>query len=119
MSDQADVLVELDGVTKEFGDLTAVEGIDFTIHRGEFFTLVGPSGCGKTTTLRMISGFEQPTRGEVRIDDRPIAAIPPEARDTNLVFQQLSRSRTCPSARTRLRPAEGGRRHRDASLARL
>lgn len=90
MSDQADVLVELDGVTKEFGDVTAVEGIDFTVHRGEFFTLVGPSGCGKTTTLRMISGFEQPTRGEVRIDDRPMAAVPPEARDTNLVFQHLS-----------------------------
>lgn len=90
MPDQADVLVELDGVTKEFGDVTAVEGIDFAVRRGEFFTLVGPSGCGKTTTLRMISGFEQPTRGEVRIDDRPMAAVPPEARDTNLVFQHLS-----------------------------
>jgi spermidine/putrescine transport system ATP-binding protein len=90
MADQADVLVELDGVTKEFGDVIAVEGVDFAVRRGEFFTLVGPSGCGKTTTLRMISGFEQPTRGEVRIDDRPMAAVPPEARDTNLVFQHLS-----------------------------
>ncbi|ESS05463.1 MAG: ABC-type spermidine/putrescine transport system, ATPase component [uncultured archaeon A07HB70] len=90
MPPQGDVLVELDGVTKEFGDVTAVEGIDFSVRRGEFFTLVGPSGCGKTTTLRMISGFEQPTRGDVRIDGRAMAAVPPEARDTNLVFQHLS-----------------------------
>ena len=90
MPPQGDVLVELDGVTKEFGDVTAVEGIDFSVRRGEFFTLVGPSGCGKTTTLRMISGFEQPTRGDVRIDGRAMAAVPPEGRDTNLVFQHLS-----------------------------
>jgi spermidine/putrescine transport system ATP-binding protein len=90
MPPQGDVLVELDGVTKEFGDVTAVEEIDFSVRRGEFFTLVGPSGCGKTTTLRMISGFEQPTRGDVRIDGRAMAAVPPEARDTNLVFQHLS-----------------------------
>jgi spermidine/putrescine transport system ATP-binding protein len=64
--------------------------VDFSVQRGEFFTLVGPSGCGKTTTLRMISGFEQPTAGEVRIDGRSMAGIPPEARDTNLVFQHLS-----------------------------
>ena len=83
-------LVELDEVTKEFGDLTAVNGVDFSVREGEFFTLVGPSGCGKTTTLRMICGFEHPTRGAVRIDDRPMGAVPPEARDTNLVFQQLS-----------------------------
>ncbi len=90
MPPQGDVLVELDGVTKEFGDVTAVEGIDFSVRRGEFFTLVGPSGCGKTTTLRMISGFEQPTRGDVRIDGRAMATVPPEGRDTNLVFQHLS-----------------------------
>ncbi|WP_152040904.1 ABC transporter ATP-binding protein [Salinigranum salinum] len=87
---EGDVLVELDGVVKEFGDLTAVKNVEFSVHRGEFFTLVGPSGCGKTTTLRMISGFEQPTRGEVHIGGQPMAAVPPEARDTNLVFQHLS-----------------------------
>ena len=90
MAAETDVLVELDGVRKEFGDVTAVEGIDFTVRRGEFFTLVGPSGCGKTTTLRMISGFEQPTDGQVRIDRKSMEAVPPEARDTNLVFQHLS-----------------------------
>jgi len=90
MTDETDVLVELDGVRKEFGDVTAVEGVDLAVRRGEFFTLVGPSGCGKTTTLRMISGFEQPTTGQVRIDGEPMTEVPPEARDTNLVFQHLS-----------------------------
>jgi spermidine/putrescine transport system ATP-binding protein len=90
MATNADTLVQLDGVRKEFGDVTAVEGIDFDVRRGEFFTLVGPSGCGKTTTLRMISGFERPTEGDVYIDGQSMAGIPPEARDTNLVFQHLS-----------------------------
>jgi len=90
MTTERDTLVELDGVRKEFGDVTAVDGIDFSVRRGEFFTLVGPSGCGKTTTLRMISGFERPMEGELRIDGRPMSAVPPEARDTNLVFQHLS-----------------------------
>jgi len=90
MAAQTDVLVELDDVRKNFGDVTAVQTVDFAVRRGEFFTLVGPSGCGKTTTLRMISGFEQPTSGSVRIDGRPMEAVPPEARDTNLVFQHLS-----------------------------
>ncbi|MYL17602.1 ATP-binding cassette domain-containing protein [Halorubrum terrestre] len=83
-------LVELDEVTKRFGDLTAVGGVDFSVREGEFFTLVGPSGCGKTTTLRMICGFEHPTEGEVRIDGQSMGSVPPEARETNLVFQQLS-----------------------------
>ena len=83
-------LVELNDVRKEFGNVIAVKDIDFDVRQGEFFTLVGPSGCGKTTTLRMISGFEQPTEGEIRINGRSMAAIPPEARDTNLVFQHLS-----------------------------
>jgi len=85
-----DVLVELDGLRKEYGDVTAVDGIDFDIRRGEFFSLVGPSGCGKTTTLRMISGFERPTDGVVMLDDKDSVAIPPNERDTNLVFQHLS-----------------------------
>ncbi|MFC4450612.1 ABC transporter ATP-binding protein [Halorussus aquaticus] len=85
-----EALIELDDVRKEFGDVTAVDGIDFRIERGEFFSLVGPSGCGKTTTLRMISGFETPTDGTVVIDGRDMAGVPPDARDTNLVFQHLS-----------------------------
>ena len=90
MTTETEVLVDLDDVRKEFGDLVAVKGIDLTVRQGEFFTLVGPSGCGKTTTLRMISGFERPTDGAVRINGRDMGAVPPEARDTNLVFQHLS-----------------------------
>ncbi|WP_158058589.1 ABC transporter ATP-binding protein [Halorussus halophilus] len=80
-------LVELDGVRKEFGDVTAVKEVNLAVERGEFFSLVGPSGCGKTTTLRMISGFETPTKGSVYIDDQDMAGVPPDVRDTNLVFQ--------------------------------
>ncbi|WP_458209133.1 ABC transporter ATP-binding protein [Haladaptatus sp. NG-SE-30] len=83
-------LVDLSNVRKEYGDVTAVDGIDLTVRRGEFFSLVGPSGCGKTTTLRMISGFETPTAGMVEIDGQNSIGIPPEERDTNLVFQHLS-----------------------------
>jgi len=90
MATTDDTLVELEGITKRFDDVTAVDGVGFSVRRGEFFTLVGPSGSGKTTTLRMISGFEQPTEGTLRIDGKPMAAVPPEARDTNLVFQRLS-----------------------------
>jgi spermidine/putrescine transport system ATP-binding protein len=90
MTTEYDVMVELAGVRKEFGAVTAVDGIDFSVREGEFFTLVGPSGCGKTTTLRMISGFERPTDGAVRIGGQPMLSVPPESRDTNLVFQHLS-----------------------------
>ena len=87
-SDKA--LVELSGVRKEYGDVTAVDGLDFEIRQEEFFSLVGPSGCGKTTTLRMISGFERPTEGTVYIDGADVSGVPPNARDTNLVFQHLA-----------------------------
>ena len=55
--------VRLEGVTKRFGDVVAVDGIDLEIADGEFFSMLGPSGSGKTTTLRMIAGFELPTEG--------------------------------------------------------
>ncbi|WP_020220659.1 ABC transporter ATP-binding protein [Halarchaeum acidiphilum] len=90
MTDGAQSLVELDDVRKEYGDVTAVDGVSFDIKRGEFFSLVGPSGCGKTTTLRMISGFEQPTSGTVRLNGADAHDVPPNERDTNLVFQHLS-----------------------------
>jgi len=57
--------IELSKLTKQFAEVTAVDGIDLHIPGGEFFSLLGPSGCGKTTTLRMIAGFEQPTSGEI------------------------------------------------------
>jgi spermidine/putrescine transport system ATP-binding protein len=90
MVETDDTLVELSDIRKEFGDVTAVDGVDFTIDRGEFFSLVGPSGCGKTTTLRMICGFETPTGGEIRLDGFDTSGVPPDERDVHLVFQQPS-----------------------------
>ena len=82
--------VEIIGVTKRFGDVTAVDDMDLRIARGEFYSLLGPSGCGKTTTLRMIAGFEQPTEGEILLAGTPIAGVPPYQRNVNTVFQHYA-----------------------------
>ena len=79
--------VRLRGVSKRFGDLTAVREMDLDIPRGEFFTMLGPSGCGKTTTLRMIAGFEEPSDGTVLLDGEDVTGLPPFKRATNTVFQ--------------------------------
>src|SRR5215211_7516852 len=70
VADEFDVL--LTNITKRFGETVAVDDVSFGVRRGEFFSLLGPSGCGKTTTLRMISGFDFPTSGELRIRDRVV-----------------------------------------------
>ena len=70
--------------------VTAVDGMDLSIERGEFYSLLGPSGCGKTTTLRMIAGFEQPTEGEIFLAGKPIAGVPPYQRNVNTVFQHYA-----------------------------
>ncbi|MBW2057018.1 MAG: ABC transporter ATP-binding protein [Deltaproteobacteria bacterium] len=85
-----DIDVQVVGLTKKFGDFTAVDGVSFSVTRGSFFSLLGPSGCGKTTILRMISGFEAPTRGEVYIGGELVNDVPPNRRRTNLVFQNLA-----------------------------
>lgn len=72
------------------GDVRAVDNIDLEIKDGELITLLGPSGCGKTTTLRMISGFELPSEGEIFIGDRPVANVPPNKRDIAMVFQSYA-----------------------------
>ena len=86
----SDTSVRLAGVTKRFGDLTAVHGLDLDIASGEFFTLLGPSGCGKTTTLRMVAGFEKPTEGRVLIDGEDVTGLPAFKRPTNTVFQSYA-----------------------------
>ncbi|EMA23663.1 ABC transporter ATP-binding protein [Haloarcula argentinensis] len=82
--------VELDGVTRHYGETTAVEDLSLAVREGEFFTLVGPSGCGKTTTLRLIAGFEDPTQGEVRFGGTSVTGVPPEDRDVGVVFQNYA-----------------------------
>jgi spermidine/putrescine transport system ATP-binding protein len=86
--------IELDGVVKEYlsqGEtVQAVKGVTMTITEGEFFSLLGPSGCGKTTTMRMIAGFEDPTRGKVRLHGQDVTNVPPNKRDVNMVFQSYA-----------------------------
>ncbi len=79
--------IELDGVGKRYGAVTAVREVHLTIAAGEFLTLLGPSGCGKTTLLRMIAGFEAPTAGRIRLGGEDITAVPPHLRPVNQVFQ--------------------------------
>ena len=82
--------VELRGVTRRFGEVTAVDALDLEVRDGEFLALLGPSGCGKTTTLRLIAGFERPDEGEVRIAGRDVANLPPHRRPVNTVFQSYA-----------------------------
>jgi spermidine/putrescine transport system ATP-binding protein len=86
--------IELRGVVKEFhahGEVVAaVKGVDLTIDEGEFFSMLGPSGCGKTTTMRMIAGFEEPTRGTVFLHGSDVTSTPPNRRDVNMVFQSYA-----------------------------
>jgi spermidine/putrescine transport system ATP-binding protein len=85
-----DGAIELVGLRKRFGDVTAVDGIDVGIRGGEFFSLLGPSGCGKTTTLRLIAGFERPDEGRILLDGVDMAATPPHRRRVNTVFQSYA-----------------------------
>jgi spermidine/putrescine transport system ATP-binding protein len=77
-------------VTKRFGDVAAVDGVSFAIARGSFHSFLGPSGCGKTTSLRLIAGFEQPTRGDVEIGGASVVGIPAYRRPVNMVFQHYA-----------------------------
>jgi len=86
----SEVDVRLERVTKDFGETVAVDDLSIDITSGEFFSLLGPSGCGKTTTLRMIGGFEEPTRGTIYLGGRDVTDLPPYKRDVNTVFQSYA-----------------------------
>jgi spermidine/putrescine transport system ATP-binding protein len=85
-----EVDVRLERVTKDFGESVAVDDLSLDIPAGEFFSLLGPSGCGKTTTLRMIGGFEEPSRGIIYLGGRDVTDLPPYKRDVNTVFQSYA-----------------------------
>ncbi|MBI3976650.1 MAG: ABC transporter ATP-binding protein [Chloroflexi bacterium] len=82
--------VEVRNIVKHFGTVKAVEDVSFVVQAGEFVSLLGPSGCGKTTTLRMIAGFEHADYGEIRIADQDVTSVPPNRRDTGMVFQNYA-----------------------------
>lgn len=83
-------MIELAGVEKHFAGQVVVHPLSLTIKEGEFLTLLGPSGCGKTTILRMIAGFEQPSKGRILLDGADLTKLPPNQRDLNLVFQHYA-----------------------------
>jgi ABC-type Fe3+/spermidine/putrescine transport system ATPase subunit len=95
-SPETTTVLEFRRVVKQFGAVNAVDGVSFSIARGEIFTLLGPSGCGKTTTLRLVAGLEEPDGGEIRIDGKIAAApgqgifLPPEKRRLGMVFQSYA-----------------------------
>jgi putative spermidine/putrescine transport system ATP-binding protein len=80
----------LAGLSKHYGEVVAVGGIDLEVERGEFFTMLGPSGSGKTTTLRMIAGFEDPSGGTVELAGEDVSGVPPYDRAVNTVFQDYA-----------------------------
>lgn len=86
----SEYMVQLQKVVKDFGTFKAVKEISLDIKQGEFLTLLGPSGCGKTTTLRMIAGFEEPTRGAILLEGKHVEDKQPFERDVNTVFQNYA-----------------------------
>ena len=85
-------IIELKNITKTYEDngFTAVDDFNLQVRKGEFVTFLGPSGCGKTTTLRMIAGFDLPTKGQILLDGQDIAQLPPNKRPINTVFQRYA-----------------------------
>ncbi len=82
--------VEVDRVTKSFGDFKAVDDVSLKIYKGEIFCLLGASGCGKTTLLRMLGGFETPSSGRIFIDGEDMTGVPPYERPVNMMFQSYA-----------------------------
>ena len=82
--------IMVDGITKTFGSVVAVDNINLEIKQGEFFSLLGASGCGKTTLLRLLAGFEKPDKGRIFIEGEDITYLIPNKRPTNMVFQNYA-----------------------------
>ena len=82
--------IQIENVTKKFGDFIAIDNLNLDIYKNEFFSLLGPSGCGKTTLLRMLAGFEKVTEGKILLDGEDISAIPPHLRPINMMFQSYA-----------------------------
>ncbi len=83
-------LIVFENITKKFGAFTALDCVDLAIYPNEFFALLGPSGCGKTTLMRLLAGFETPTRGRVILDGQDLAGIPAHQRPINMMFQSYA-----------------------------
>ena len=82
--------VVFDRVSKRFGNSIALQEVSFSIHKGEFFSILGPSGCGKTTLLRILAGFETPDSGRILLDGQDITELPPHKRPVNTIFQNYA-----------------------------
>src|SRR5690606_12429900 len=80
----------LNSLTKRYGSITAVQGLNLSIDQGEFVSLLGPSGCGKTTTLQMIAGFVEPTEGSIVLDGKDLRKTPANKRGLGIVFQNYA-----------------------------
>lgn len=83
-------LVEIKNVSKSYNSVTILDNISLSVYPGEFLTMLGPSGCGKTTLLRLISGFEQPSSGDILFNNQRINHLPPQKRDVHTVFQSYA-----------------------------
>lgn len=83
-------ILQICGLTKKYGRITAIDQINLEIKAGEFVTFLGPSGCGKSTTLRILGGFEKADQGRIILEDRDVTALPPNKRNVNMVFQDYA-----------------------------
>lgn len=83
-------VLELQGLYRRFGSLVAVDHLDLTLNKGEFFTLLGASGCGKTTIMRLIAGFDEPNAGRVLLNGVDVTKLPPQRQNVHTMFQQYA-----------------------------